>query len=172
MVETKDPEELTLPSKRKPDLNCEENENHPNKTQKLQTLNNNSEISEDKTLIRDKDCLNSDAQANDNEDEDEEDDDDDDDDVEDNGEAVLDRKGKGILIEEEDDENDDDDDDSSDGGTQSDSDSDLSDDPLAELDLDNILPSRTRRKVIQPGKYIANDLGNDDDDSDSEDEDA
>ncbi|KAJ0052530.1 hypothetical protein Pint_02530 [Pistacia integerrima] len=146
MVETKDPEEPTLPSKRKPDLNCEENENHPNKTQKLQTH----------------------AQVNDNEDEDEEDDDDDDD-VEDNGEAVLDRKGKGILIEEEDDENDDD---SSDGGTQSDSDSDLSDDPLAELDLDNILPSRTRRKVIQPGKYIANDLGNDDDDSDSEDEDA
>ncbi|XP_044502454.1 histone H2A.Z-specific chaperone CHZ1-like [Mangifera indica] len=170
MVETKDSEKPTLPSKRKPDLSCEENESHHSKTQKLQTLNNNSEISEGKILERDKECLNLDAQANGNDDEDEEEEDDDDDDVEGNGEAVVDRKGKGILIEEEDDESDDEDGDSSDGG--SDGDSELSDDPLAEVDLENILPSRTRRKVIQPGEYIANDLGDEDDDSDSEDEDA
>ncbi|XP_028780242.1 secreted acidic protein 1A [Neltuma alba] len=91
-----------------------------------------------------------------------------------NGE-VVDRKGKGImradkgkgkLIEEddEDDEDSDDDDDSSDDGVVSDGDSDLSDDPLAEVDLNNILPSRTRRRTIHPGEYIANDPGNDDDD--------
>ncbi|EXB62853.1 hypothetical protein L484_008703 [Morus notabilis] len=97
-----------------------------------------------------------------------------------NGEA--DRKGKGIMrddkgkgkliLEEEEDDNDDDDsddDDSSDGGG-SELDSDLSDDPLAEVDLDNILPSRTRRKQPPPpGVHIANDLGNDDDDSDDSD---
>ncbi|CAN6884946.1 unnamed protein product, partial [Brassica oleracea] len=44
-----------------------------------------------------------------------------------------------------------------------------SDDPLAEVDLDNILPSRTRKRSIQPGVYISNDCGggnnNEDDDS-------
>lgn len=82
------------------------------------------------------------------------------------GKGILrDDKGKGKLIEEEDS------DDSSDGGNESEADSDLSDDPLAEVDLDNILPSRTRRRVVQPGFYIANDPGNNGDD-DSDDSDA
>lgn len=99
-----------------------------------------------------------------------------------NGEVMVDRKGKGIMtadkgkgkLIEEDDENDDDsggDDDSSDGGVVSDGDSDLSDDPLAEVDLNNILPSRTRRRTIHPGEFIANDVGNDDEDDDSDDSD-
>ncbi|KAI9084054.1 hypothetical protein K1719_034050 [Acacia pycnantha] len=99
--------------------------------------------------------------------------DEDDDGEESNGEVVVDRKGKGImtadkgkgkLIEEDDENEEDSDDDSSDDGLVSDGDSDLSDDPLAEVDLNNILPSRTRRRTIHPGEYIANDLGNDDDD--------
>ncbi|KAK2666043.1 hypothetical protein Ddye_004617 [Dipteronia dyeriana] len=171
MAETKDPEEPTLASKRKPDPSCEDNEGHPNKTQKLQNPNNNSQLSEDKTQNSDEKDVDLDAQEDNNNDaaaaaEDDDDESDDDDDADSNGEATeVDRKGKGILIE----EGDDDDDDSSDGGSQSDGDSDLSDDPLAEVDLDNILPSRTRRKVIQPGDYIANDVGGpDDDDSDSD----
>ncbi|TQD89692.1 hypothetical protein C1H46_024827 [Malus baccata] len=73
------------------------------------------------------------------------------------------------LVEEDDDDSDDD---SSDGGSEfEDGDSDLSDDPLAEVDLDNILPSRTRRRQVQPGVYIANDIGNEEeDDSDDSDD--
>ena len=85
---------------------------------------------------------------------------------------MRDDKGKGKMIEEDDEDDDDsDDDDSSDDGGVSDGDSDLSDDPLAEVDLNNILPSRTRRKPIHPGVSIANDLGNDEGD-DSDDSDA
>ncbi|GAB2284112.1 hypothetical protein Dimus_018583 [Dionaea muscipula] len=94
-------------------------------------------------------------------------------------EAVeIDRKGKGILVEEgseegEDEGDDSDDDDSSDGDDNlSDGDSDLSDDPLAEVDLDNILPSRTRRRVVHPGAYDANILAGAADDNDSDDSDA
>ncbi|KAK7845505.1 hypothetical protein CFP56_009225, partial [Quercus suber] len=104
-----------------------------------------------------------DVEDNDNGDDDEEekkeyeDEDEDDDEDSENGDekAVVDRKGKGImradkgkgkLIEEE---NDDDEDDGSDIGSDvSDGESDLSDDPLAEVDLDNILPSRTRRRGL------------------------
>ncbi|XP_054791035.1 ethylene receptor 3-like [Prosopis cineraria] len=114
--------------------------------------------------------------------EDDGDEDEDNDGEESNGEVMVDRKGKGIMtadkgkgkLIEEDDENDDDsggDDDSSDGGVVSDGDSDLSDDPLAEVDLNNILPSRTRRRTIHPGEFIANDVGNDDEDDDSDDSD-
>nr|XP_023898808.1 nucleolin-like [Quercus suber]POE52782.1 hypothetical protein CFP56_60466 [Quercus suber] len=87
--------------------------------------------------------------------------DEDDDEDSENGDekAVVDRKGKGImradkgkgkLIEEEknDDDEDDDDSDNDIGGDVSDGESDLSDDPLAEVDLDNILPSRTRRRGL------------------------
>ncbi|KAL2529251.1 nucleolin [Forsythia ovata] len=70
-------------------------------------------------------------------------------------------KGKGKLIE----ESEDDDDDSSDDHESelSGVDSDLSDDPLAEVDMENILPSRTRRRAAQPGLHISNDrhLGSD-----------
>jgi len=71
-----------------------------------------------------------------------------------------------LIAEEEDD---DEDDDSENGSDVSGGESDLSDDPLAEVDLDNILPSRTRRRTVQPGVYIANDLRNNDDDSDDSD---
>ncbi|KAH9625626.1 hypothetical protein KSS87_019986 [Heliosperma pusillum] len=99
-----------------------------------------------------------------------------------NGKAVIDRKGKGILIEEDDGEEEDGEDggdDDSDSDSDSDSgigdalsdDSDFADDPLAEVDLDNILPSRTRRKMIHPGVYLANDLPPEDSDE-SDDPDA
>lgn len=108
---------------------------------------------------------------NDDEDEDEEDDSNDD---HSNGNAeVVDRKGKGImtddkgkgkLIEESED--------SKDCGSESDGDSDLSDDPLAEVDLDNILPTRTRSRsrVVQPGIHIADNQGVKGDDNDDSDD--
>lgn len=81
---------------------------------------------------------------------------------------VVDRKGKGKMIEESDEDDsdgrvDDDDDDSSDDSGSDFSDgldeSDLEEDPLAEVDLDNILPSRTRRSRAQPGVRISSDPG-------------
>ncbi|XP_026379513.1 histone H2A.Z-specific chaperone CHZ1-like [Papaver somniferum] len=89
--------------------------------------------------------------------------------VEDDGEeeVVVDRKGKGKMIVE--DEDDSDDDDEFGGGELSDIDSDLSDDPLAEVDLDNILPSRTRRRVVPPPEeYRVDDLDDEDDSDDSD----
>ncbi|KAI4350454.1 hypothetical protein L6164_004909 [Bauhinia variegata] len=110
---------------------------------------------------------------NDDEDDNGDEDEDEDVDVDRKGKGIVrDDKGKGKLIEEEDeDEDDSGDDDSNDDGVVSDGDSDLSDDPLAEVDLNNILPSRTRRRTINTGVYIANDLPNDEDD-DSDDSDA
>ncbi|KAJ6424167.1 hypothetical protein OIU84_025032 [Salix udensis] len=101
----------------------------------------------------------------DEDDEEEDDEEDDDDDYEDGEEkreeAVVDRKGKGILIEEGVDDDDEDEEGSElEGGD--DSEEAEEDDPLAEVDLDNILPSRTRRKVVHPGVYIANDDDGDD----------
>ncbi|XP_057722924.1 uncharacterized protein LOC130936793 [Arachis stenosperma] len=120
-------------------------------------------------------------------DEEEYDDDDDEDDEDDNVEAEVDRKGKGVLrddkgkgkliVEEEDDDDDDDDDDSDDDSDVdgiSGDDSDFSDDPLAEVDLNNILPSRTRRRTFQPGLHIPSKpvdftaAADDDDDDDSD----
>ncbi|XP_068667145.1 histone H2A.Z-specific chaperone CHZ1-like [Aristolochia californica] len=49
-------------------------------------------------------------------------------------------------------------------------DNEVLDDPLAEVDLSNILPSRTRRRVADPGAYLVNDLDDDDDDDDDEDD--
>ena len=194
MAETKHQEETTLHSKRKPDLCREDNEDNPKKAQKLDALddaNNNSLVSQEKKQSLDASEHNSsvaeekdgkfeaDSLAEDEEEnyEDEDDDEDEDEDGENgSGEAEADRKGKGIvkdlkgkgklIAEEEDDEEDDNSDNCSDvsGGE-----SDLSDDPLAEVDLDNILPSRTRRRTVQPGVYIANDLANNDDDSDDSD---
>ena len=85
---------------------------------------------------------------------------------------VRDDKGKGILIEEDDEDEDSSDDSSSSSSEFEDGDSDLSDDPLAEVDLDNILPSRTRRRQVQPGVYIRSDnngKSNNDDSDDSDD---
>ncbi|KAL1216166.1 hypothetical protein V5N11_033790 [Cardamine amara subsp. amara] len=80
-------------------------------------------------------------------------------------------KGKGKLIEvDESDDEDDSDDDDDDEGFDEDDESDFSDDPLAEVDLDNILPSRTRRRSIQPGVYISNEITNRGEDDDSSDD--
>ncbi|XP_027080564.1 uncharacterized protein [Coffea arabica] len=103
------------------------------------------------------------------EEEDEDGEEDSDDDDSDANAEIVDRKGKGIMR----------DDkgkgklvevsrDSSDSGSESDAESDLSDDPLAEIDLDNILPSRTRRRVVQPGVHISNDQGAKEDEDDSD----
>lgn len=115
------------------------------------------------------------ADAEDEDDEDDEEDynaeQDEDDDA--SGEAeIVDTKGKGIMRDDkgkgkmiEDSEDDDDsdghhgnDDDSSDDSDSDFSDgldeSDLEDDPLAEVDLDNILPSRTRQRQVKRGVVI------------------
>lgn len=63
-------------------------------------------------------------------------------------------KGKGIPVEEEEDDLDDSSGGDSDDavGRKEEDDSDFVDDPLAEIDLDNILPSRTRRRDLpSPG---------------------
>ncbi|XVF16124.1 hypothetical protein REPUB_Repub10bG0004300 [Reevesia pubescens] len=179
MAETKSPEEPALSSaKRKPDLISEGQENLPLKSQKLQTQEetiqakegnhstvnhalepsgiNHSSVLEPRPENEEPDINAEEEEEEQEEDEDDDDDyENDDDHDEENGIAADDRKGKGILIEEEKD-----DDDSSDGGNETEGESDLSDDPLAEVDLDNILPSRTRRRVVQPGVCIAKDVGN------------
>ncbi|KAK4757128.1 hypothetical protein SAY87_007255 [Trapa incisa] len=113
-------------------------------------------------------------------DEDDEEDDedygeDDYDDIEEGARREVDVKGKGILkdnkgkgkliLDDEDsdvDETDDKDSSDSDGDVRSGSDSDWSDDPLAEVDLDNILPSRTRRRRSQSGIFISSNKRNTD----------
>ncbi|KAL1820143.1 hypothetical protein ACET3Z_015012 [Daucus carota] len=105
----------------------------------------------------------------------EEEEDEDDDEENSNGEAEVDVKGKGIMKEDKGkgkliEESEDDEDDSSDGaadvfGSDDESDSDLSEDPLAEVDLDNILPSRTRsRRGASRGVVIGNSDDKDNDD--------
>ncbi|KAM1129935.1 hypothetical protein ACFX19_045350 [Malus domestica] len=188
MAETKDQGELTFPAKRKPDLSCGDQPDCPNKTQKLEVPDHRPLAAEPQTQNPENFHNNSSAgeekiykfeASADLEDEDEEEEYDAENDYEkSNGKAEVNPKGKGImrddkgkgkLVEEDDDDSDDD---SSDGGSEfEDGDSDLSDDPLAEVDLDNILPSRTRRRQVQPGVYIANDIGNEEeDDSDDSDD--
>lgn len=76
-------------------------------------------------------------------------------------------KGKMIMVEEEEDSSDD----SDVAGVASGSDSDYSDDPLMEVDLNNILPSRTRRWAPPvPGAYLV--PPDQDDDEDDDDDDA
>ncbi|XP_050230811.1 uncharacterized protein LOC126679847 [Mercurialis annua] len=165
MPETLSKSDAALPSKRKPDSLPI----HPNKTQKLPASNENGVAANSSNP--------EDSTENNNAVVEEEDDDDDYvDDDDDEGEEespVVDRKGKGKMIEEEDDDgdsddddDDDDEDDEMDGGDGDDSE--LDDDPLAEVDLDNILPSRTRRKSThRPGVFIGKNHGKDDDDSDA-----
>jgi hypothetical protein len=183
MAETEIPNEPALPTKRKLDEDPfpeNKQENHTNKSQKLESLTNNSPNTQEKTTDRTQTLEASFNNQNDTVQkvvEEEEDGDDEDGDYEDeeNGEEVLvDRKGKGkgILIEEveDDDSSDDDGDESSELDGGDDSEEAEEDDPLAEVDLDNILPSRTRRKAVHPGVYIANDnhVNDDDDDDDSD----
>nr|XP_043634395.1 histone H2A.Z-specific chaperone CHZ1 [Erigeron canadensis] len=75
------------------------------------------------------------------------------------GKGIMkDDKGKGKMIEESDDDSDDG------SATDSDGDDDLSDDPLAEVDLDNILPSRTRgRSAANSGLRISSNAADGDD---------
>nr|GMC91740.1 nucleolin-like [Ipomoea batatas] len=68
--------------------------------------------------------------------------------------AEIDRKGKAIR--------------SDDKGKGKLVEDDLSDDPLAEVDLDNILPSRTRRRSVHPGVFISSAAGNPKHDGDSD----
>ncbi|XWS30559.1 hypothetical protein CRYUN_Cryun24cG0129100 [Craigia yunnanensis] len=194
MAETQSPHEPALPTKRKADLTPQDQENLPLKSQKLQTQDETIQAKEGNHSVENQtlepsgkndSCVpesiseneepgNVAGEEEEEEDEDDYEDDDDHDDEEEDGNVSVDRKGKGILIEEEkdSDDDDDDDDDSSDGGNESEGESDLSDDPLAEVDLDNILPSRTRRRVVQPGVYIAKDVGNNAEGDDSDDSDA
>ncbi|XP_023551083.1 nucleolin-like [Cucurbita pepo subsp. pepo] len=188
-------EETAFDGKRKPaDPCCEAKEERSNKIQKLEVVEGepcndvkkNGDNGDHKQGDEQIDNISSAAEGKDDgvlaadvDAGDEGEDDDDEDDCE-NGEkssgkaAKEDRKGKGIMKDdkgkgkliEEDDDDDDDDEDSSDDGSEFDNEeSDLSDDPLAEVDLDNILPSRTRRRTVHPGVYFATDLGNEDDDS-------
>lgn len=86
-------------------------------------------------------------------------------------------KGKGKMVIEEEEEDSDSDSDSDDDGLAGGvvggegDDSDFCDDPLAEVDLENILPSRTRRRAPQmPGAYLVNDQdAEEDEDDDDED---
>ncbi|KAI3748166.1 hypothetical protein L6452_11074 [Arctium lappa] len=145
---------------------CTDNDTSPEVEDKI--INENGDKDEDEEEEEEEDYEGEDDVDSD----DEEEGDDDDDEVEhSNGGPEIDRKGKGImkddkgkgkLIEEsEEDDSDDDGVSESDG----DDDDDLSDDPLAEVDLDNILPSRTRRRTAPPGVRISSDkLTNDKDD--------
>jgi len=174
MAEVNNRNELLLPTKRSPDPSTQEQPKVPKK-HKLEDDNDEEAPQPEKTATED-DCVKKpkdEAEFVDEEKRKEEEEQQDNA----NGEAIIDRKGKGILIEEEDEEEEDNDDDDSDSDSDSDigdnlsDDSDFADDPLAEVDLDNILPSRTRRKSIQPGAYIANDLP-DEDSGESDDPDA
>ncbi|KAL6493851.1 hypothetical protein OROGR_031760 [Orobanche gracilis] len=111
-----------------------------------------------------------DDNVDDDENDDEEDynaDEDEDGDEDVNGEVeIVDKKGKGIMRDDKGkgkvvEDSEDDDSDSSDDSDSDFSDgldgSDLEDDPLAEVDLDNILPSRTRQRQMQPGVRILGD---------------
>ncbi|GAB4847361.1 hypothetical protein Ancab_026419 [Ancistrocladus abbreviatus] len=168
MAEVKDCEDSALPWKRNPDTRCPDSITDPKKKRKLENpeedIDNNGVAEEDdpekqqhevdtniKNDVVDKGMEGDEAVAVEEEDS-----------THLNGKAVIDRKGKGIVIEESEDEGDDDDDDyhdSSDYENLSDGDSDLYDDPPAEVDLDNVLPSRTLRRIVQPGAYVANDVG-------------
>ncbi|KAF5752288.1 nucleolin [Tripterygium wilfordii] len=190
MVETKSTDETpSLPSKRKPEFPVEDQEDHPNKKnpklEKPVDRDSLEEISPNQTLVssdnnkleREEDDEEGEYEVEEEDEDDgdgEGDEDEDEDEAELNGDTEVDRKGKGIMKEDKGkgkavaEEDSSDDEDSSDGGGES-GDSDLSDDSLAEVDFDNILPSRTRRKSVQPGVYIANDRGADDDDSNDSD---
>ncbi|XP_010556318.1 PREDICTED: histone H2A.Z-specific chaperone CHZ1-like isoform X3 [Tarenaya hassleriana] len=198
MADVENQQEPPLPVKRKADLYCQDQDNAANKAQKLQPSNSTASESKDEGNCGNLDSAKEKAEIEpelvispekaampaaerdeicggggylEGEEEQEEE----------NGEeeearreAEVDRKGKGImrdykgkgkLIEDDDsDENDEE-------GDDEDADSDLSDDPLAEVDLDNILPSRTRRRAMQPGLYISGEIANHDDNDDDDDDD-
>lgn len=184
-----------LPAKRKPDPELiaeaatEGQDDEASKKAKLENSVDGvvSSVAEDKKIG--KGSQNEACSVKDEEDEDEDDEEDykveeeeEDEDEQSNGEAEIDRKGKAItsdkkgkgkLVEESLDDSDSDSD-SSVFGSDSDTDgeSDLSDDPLAEVDLDNILPSRTRRRPVHTGVFISHAAGNPKNDGDTDRSDA
>ncbi|KAL0697683.1 hypothetical protein Bca4012_053805 [Brassica carinata] len=197
MADVENQQDSSFPVKRKSDLCSQDEDQAANKAQKLnpssssadseskdvevsgigvvenlnQSADEKIETESSVSLEKDENGVPGDLAA-------EEEEEDDDDGEE---EEEVDRKGKGIsredkgkgkLIEVEESSDDSDDEDDEDGDEYDESD--LSDDPLAEVDLDNILPSRTRRRSIQPGVYISNDRGgvNEDDGDSSDDSDA
>ncbi|KAF8400035.1 hypothetical protein HHK36_015909 [Tetracentron sinense] len=169
-------EETALHAKRKPDPKCAD-EDDDRKKKRPEISGNNPSLVEDKLNPDEANAeADTDKDEEDGEEEDEDEDEDEEEDEDERGEHsnrkdAIDSKGKGILKEDKGKgklkAGDGSGEDSSDGGGQSDDDSSLSDDPLAEVDLDNILPSRTRRRVAQPGAYLVNDLEDDSDDSDA-----
>ncbi|CAG7899855.1 unnamed protein product [Brassica rapa] len=172
MADVENQQESSFPVKRKSDLCSQEEDNVASKAQKLDPSSNSKDGEVNGSGVENL-AAEEKKEGGDGEDEDEE---------EEEEEEEVDRKGKGISredkgkgkmieVEESDDSDDDDDEDDEDGEEYDESD--LSDDPLTEVDLDNILPSRTRRRSIQPGVFISNDRGggvNEDDDDDSSDD--
>ncbi|XP_010494708.1 PREDICTED: nucleolin-like [Camelina sativa] len=200
MADVENQQDSSFPVKRKSDLFCQNQDNLSNKSQKLNPEskdggeNNESGIEDlDSTGAESSVCperlaekvnngvigdllgAEEEQQVGDEEDEEEDDEEEDEEEVE----EVVDRKGKGIsredkgkgkLIEVDSSDDEEDDSDDDDEGFGEDDESDFSDDPLAEVDLDNILPSRTRRRSSQPGVYISNDVSNRGEDDDSSDD--
>ncbi|XP_057542931.1 histone H2A.Z-specific chaperone CHZ1-like [Amaranthus tricolor] len=173
MADANDCAEPALPTKRIPDLTTEESPNEPKKP-KLDNPDNNGKQTPQPLIEKHQAELDEKLEKPDQnkptfEEEQEPK-------LPSNGKPEIDRKGKGILIEEDDEDDDDDDSDSDSDSDDSiaaelSDESDFADDPLAEVDLDNILPSRTRRKIINPGAYLATDLPEEDSDE-SDDPDA
>lgn len=165
---------LDLPNPVNNALEEDKNDADSNKRQKIEIPSKNAAETEER--------LNNSANAEEEdgeEDEDEEDynaeqDEDGDEETENvdrKGKGIMtDDKGKGKMVEDSEDDDSDGNDDDDDSSDDSDSDfsdgldeSDMEDDPLAEVDLGNILPSRTRQKRVQPGVRIFSDpdKGND-----------
>ncbi|CAN7035588.1 hypothetical protein IGI04_032460 [Brassica rapa subsp. trilocularis] len=185
MADVENQQESSFPVKRKSDLCSQEEDNVASKAQKLDPSSNStcSESKDGEVNGSGVENLAAEEKKEGGDGEEDEDEDEDEDDEEEEEEEEVDRKGKGISredkgkgkmieVEESDDSDDDDDEDDEDGDEYDESD--LSDDPLAEVDLDNILPSRTRRRSIQPGVFISNDrvggVNEDDADDDSSDD--
>lgn len=157
-----------IPPKRKTELTFVDEQDIADNGKKQRSENSSADKNCSETKIDEED----DDEEEDYEQEDDEDEDDEDEDFDEehsNGEVVeVDRKGKGILREDkkgkgkliqESDDDDSSDDDGGGGGESDGNSSDLSEDPLAEVDLDNILPSRTRRRstAFHPGVCLSKD---------------
>ncbi|KVI09251.1 glutamic acid-rich protein [Cynara cardunculus var. scolymus] len=148
---------------------CADNETLPEVEQKI--IDENGDKVEEEEEEEEEEDYEGEEGVDSDDDEEEEDDDDEDEVEHSNGGGEIDRKGKGIMKDDkgkgkliEESEEDDSDDD---GASESDGDDDLSDDPLAEVDLDNILPSRTRRRTVPPGVRISSDKLTNDKDNDA-----
>lgn len=179
LVESKIDMDGTLPIKRKPEVMPQDIDNITevgaalSKKQKLeipsvdedellaQDVEGSKDVSEAENsgtqLIEEVEVEVEDEDKDEDEDEEDYEDDDDDEDEDEDGPVVNDPKGKGILKDEKGkgkliEESEDSDDSGTDG---SDGESDLSDDPLTEVDLNNILPSRTRSCSVKPRASIS-----------------